>query len=133
MHDNTVIKRVTEFKYLGLYLDEQLTFEHHLHYIYNKAKQKFHYLKYFYRNKHNRLSLSFSKIIYKTNIRATIEYASAFWINTKHDFWLKKLNKLQHDTIKLMYNMWPSTPSEMCNYYSAIPSLEMRCTQHLFK
>ena len=110
-----------------------MTFEHHLHYIYNKAKRKFDYLRYFYRNKHVRLSLEFSKILYKTNIRTTIEYASAFWINTPKDYWIHKLEDLQHKVLTLMYNFWPSTPAKVCDYIATIPPLQLRCTQHLFK
>ena len=35
-----VIERVQEFKYLGIILDETLSFEPHINYVYNKASRK---------------------------------------------------------------------------------------------
>ncbi len=35
-----LIERVSNFKYLGVYLDETLSFEKHIDYIYNKACSK---------------------------------------------------------------------------------------------
>ena len=38
--DNEPIEQVTEFKYLGLFLDDKLTFDKHIDFVHAKAVQK---------------------------------------------------------------------------------------------
>ena len=40
MDNNEPIERVTRFKYLGLYIDQQLTWDHHIDYIHDKSSKK---------------------------------------------------------------------------------------------
>ena len=67
--------------------------------------------------------------MYKTKIRTLFDYAAPFW-NESSDYYLRKLDNLQHDIITTMYNFWPSTPRVMCEFVSQIPPKTCTCTKN---
>ncbi|ETO36467.1 hypothetical protein RFI_00595 [Reticulomyxa filosa] len=85
------LKECDHVKYLGLFLDHHMTYSKH---VYGKAARKLGYLTYLYSYKGVRPSLFTYNLLYKTIIRPSLEYASAFW-NGAADIHKKQLERIQ--------------------------------------
>lgn len=70
-----VIKRVKEYKYLGVTINRNLKWNAHIDSVVSKAKQKFYLIR-----RPLKFADSTTKIIAcKSLIRATLEYANVMW------------------------------------------------------
>lgn len=70
-----LLETVTSYKYLGVYISSNLSWEPHINYITNNANRTLGYLK---RNFSN-LTSSLKLQLYKTLIRPKLEYAGSIW------------------------------------------------------
>ena len=82
-------------KYLGLFLDSHMTYSKHINYVYGKAARKLGYLTYLCSYKGVRPSLSVYNLLYKTIIRPSLEYASAFWNGAAESHTKRNLNEFK--------------------------------------
>ena len=97
--NNTVIKREQSTKFLGILVDENLTWKSHIHYLENKISKNIGLL---YKAKFllDRQSL---KNIYFSFIHSYINYANIAWAST-NQIKLKKLLKYQKHASRIIYN-----------------------------
>ena len=70
-----IIKRVTEFRYLGIVLDEVLTFSAHVKYLISKAGKRLGMLS----RVRNNISMHTANVIYKSFILPVLDYCDLVW------------------------------------------------------
>ncbi|ETN99750.1 hypothetical protein RFI_37717, partial [Reticulomyxa filosa] len=92
--DGSNIEETDYVKYLGLIVDQQMTFQQHVNYVYGKAAKKFGYLTFLCSYKGICPSLSLYNLLYITIIRPSLEYACAFW-NGAADSHKNRLERIQ--------------------------------------
>ena len=97
--NDTIIKRDNTTKFLGILIDENLTWKPHIQYIENKISKNIGLL---YKAKFllNQKSL---KSIYFSFIHSYLNYANVAWGNT-HQTKLKKLVRFQKHASRIIYN-----------------------------
>lgn len=74
--DNTPLESVSSYKYLGVNVCSNLSWNHHVRHVVTKANRS---LGYFRRNFYM-APPSLKKLLYTTYIRPSLEYASSIWI-----------------------------------------------------
>ena len=82
-----IIERVTEFKYLGIYLDETLNFDKHIKYVHNKASDKLGAI----RKIRECLDQPTALRLYKSLVLPHFDYCDTIFMTATKD----NLNKLQ--------------------------------------
>ena len=92
-----VIERVKEFKYLGIYLDECLTFEKHSKYIYNKASSKLGAI----RKIRERIDQSTALRLYKSLVLPHFDYCDTVYMTSSKEV-LHKLQLLQNSVCRTL-------------------------------
>ena len=96
---NNQIQRSESIKFLGVFLDENLTWKDHTKYTENKIAKNIGIL---YRSKpylNNKCLLS----LYYSYIHSYISYANIAWANTYFSN-LKKVNSQQKHSVRIIYN-----------------------------
>lgn len=100
------IQRVTEFKYLGIVIDQHLTFSSHANYVIKKVSKKVYFL--------NRISYFLSEwsklLVYKTIIAPHFVYCSTISFMFNNDE-LYNLQKIQNRAVRSILN---------CNSHTSI-------------
>lgn len=96
----TTIPFNTKVKYLGIWLDESLTFKYHTQKT--KAWQK-NGLLYPLLNRKSKMSLNNKITIYKTIIQPTILYGATIWSKAPHTH-KYKLQIIQNKTLRMITN-----------------------------
>ena len=91
--NNQIIERVTEFLYLGIYLDENLSWDSHVNYIGNKISKNNGMLR---RLKHT-LPRNILKTIYLSLINSHLNYGILLW-----GFNLERIDNLQKQAIRII-------------------------------
>lgn len=82
---NKSIELVHNFKYLGVWFNSKLDWSDHLSAIISSAKRQYNMLVAF-QGKTNTLSIKAKKVLYESNVRSILEYASEVWVeNNYHD------------------------------------------------
>jgi len=104
--NNYEIKREVSFKFLGVLLDENVTWRCQIKYIEGKISRKIGML---YRAKPF-LNLSCLKLLYFSFIHSYLNYASIAWCSTNKNK-LKKLFNMQKHAIRIISNKSRYTPS----------------------
>lgn len=95
--DGLCIEEVSTYKYLGVVLDNKMTFKHNLDYVAKKIAKKVGFLG----RLSNKLTSSSILTIYKTIIAPHIDYCSTMlFMNTDSD--LKKLQRLQNKAMRII-------------------------------
>ena len=83
-------KRETKtYKFLGVFVDEHLSWKHHIKHIFNKTQK----LTFALLNARSDLSTKTREMIYRSLIKPHFEYAIPIWGNSKHAECLNKQNK----------------------------------------
>ncbi len=85
--NNEKIELVRTFKYLGVQLDNMLTFEPHIDYIYRKSCQKLGAIK----KCHNVITTKLANMLYKSLILPLLDYCDIAYTHANQ----KSINKLQ--------------------------------------
>ena len=124
--EGTTLNYVFQYKYLGITLDESLTFHNHLkntikilaHKIYLLQKIKYY------------ITDDAATKIYKTMILPYAEYGDIFFINANNQQ-LKKLQTLQNRALRICLNVPLHTPVEILHQSVQIPMLKIRREVHL--
>ena len=83
---NTVLQQVEFSKYLGVYIDSHLSWQHHIDFIYNKIIK---FTSIFYKIR-NMLNLDILKMIYFSFVHSHFVYGIEIYANT----YMKNINKL---------------------------------------
>ena len=101
--NNKPIEQVTGFKYLGLFLDDKLTFNSHVDYIHSKAVKKLGII----RKARNFLDRSPSIILYKSLVLPHLDYCDIVYCNMSNAN-LQKLQVLQNGACRtlLLADQW---------------------------
>lgn len=97
-----VIEKVSEIKYLGLILDEKLTWQSHSEYLQAKLRNK-NYL--FYQLK-NHLQKPYLKRIHKPLYESIMNYGIIHWGGSKH---IKAIKVLQNKVARTILSLHPRT------------------------
>ena len=93
------IERESSTKFLGVWIDENLTWRYHIHIVENKIAKNIGLL---YQGKHY-LDDNFLKQIYFAYIHAYLDYANIAWASA-HKTKLKKVQSKQKNAIRIMFN-----------------------------
>lgn len=97
------LERVSEYKYLGLYFTNNMSWSHHINYICNKALKKLGYLRRTLRT----APLNTKVVAYKSVIRPLMEYACVVWNPHKKSDTMK-LEMVQKKAIRFIYRRYDS-------------------------
>ena len=93
------LKSVEKIKYLGVYLNNKLSWHDHIDYICNKANRLLGFLK---RNLHS-CHKHFKEYAYKQFLLPSIEYCCAIW-DPHHQNDISKLEMIQHRAARFVLN-----------------------------
>ena len=91
--NNKILERVHDFLYLGIFLDEDMTWNSHINYMANKISKNIGILK---RLKHT-LPKNILKTLYDTLIHSHLNYGTLLW-----GFNIDRLKKLQKQAIRVI-------------------------------
>jgi len=91
--DGVSIEQVTEFKYLGVILDEQLKFDAHVDYAATKARKAFAKVSMLFQGRKG-ISECLGLELYKTLVRPHMEFPIPAWA-TMTENGIRKLEKVQ--------------------------------------
>ena len=119
-------------KYLGLILDNKMTFKKHINYVYGKVARKLGYLTFLCSYKGIRPSLSVYNLLYKTIIAPSLEYACAFWNGAGHHH-KRRLDRIQRVAMCRILGVMNSTAYDTVNVIAQVPPLELRRQQEEVK
>uniref|UniRef100_A0A3B3CX90 Reverse transcriptase domain-containing protein n=1 Tax=Oryzias melastigma TaxID=30732 RepID=A0A3B3CX90_ORYME len=111
--DGTPLEQVTNYKYLGIWLDDTLSFSTHIHHLQSKVKSKIGAL---YRM---RSSLTFSarRTLVQTTILPILDYGDVIYRSASKHL-LQKLDPLYHSAIRFITNAPFKT--HHCTLYSSV-------------
>ena len=101
------IERESSIKFLGVWIDENLTWRDHIHTVENKIAKNIGLL---YQGKHY-LDDNCLKQIYFAYIHAYLNYANIAWAST-HKTKLKKVQSKQKHALRITFNQSKTSPSE---------------------
>ena len=123
--DSSIIERVTEYKYLGIWLDEKLTFKSHVDKLVSKLRQK---IGFFYRNRANFPMISRKRVI-EAVFMSVLDYGDVIYRNASSST-LKSLDAVYHSALRFITGDIYST--HHCILYNKVgwSSLSDRRNQH---
>ena len=98
LHSRLIIKRENSTKFLGILIDDNLTWQSHIHYIENKSSKNIGLL-----YKATFLNQKCLKSIYFSFIHSYINYANKPWASTIQTK-MKKLFRCQKHVSRIIYN-----------------------------
>ena len=124
--DGVALEYVFQYKYLGVTIDESLTFHNHLK---NTIKILAHKIYMFKKIRHY-ITEDAAVKIYKTMVLPYADYGDIFFINANNNQ-LKKLQTLQNRALRICLNVALVTPIEILHQSAQIPLLRMRREVHL--
>lgn len=101
--NNISVKWEQKVKYLGIMLDQKMTFKEHIPYIVNKVNVLIRIL-YPFINRRSSLTIGNKKLILKSIFHAVIFYAVPVW-STSASCHIKRLQITQNKLLKLIYNL----------------------------
>ena len=120
--ENNVLKRVLKCKYLGLWIDSNLSMKYHISKQKNKLEQHLYHM-YFLQNSGLKLYPKTILQIYKSKSRPCIEYASIFYLHKDKN---NTLQTLQNKFIRNAYPCRQSTPVHTLNRIANIQPISIR-------
>lgn len=104
--NGAILEKVTHYKYLGVFLTDNLDWKMHIDHIVSKANRSLGYLR---RN----LFLAPSDVrllAYKSFILSKLEYASIIW-NPWQDYLIKKIESVQNRAVRFIFRDYSFTSS----------------------
>lgn len=87
----SVLEQVTSYKYLGVHITSDLSWQTHINFIANNANRMLGYL----RRNFSRAPSSLKLLLYKTLVRSKLEYASSVW-DPGHEFLINQIESVQN-------------------------------------
>ena len=111
------IDQVSEFKLLGVTVDEHLSFSSHVENIFSKARSRLYALLTLKRHGVDEASLT---KFYLANIRSILCYAAPAWFSYLSDTNMKRLESIQRQCLRVIY---PDIPYDERLVLASIPSL----------
>ena len=126
--DGTQIERVPAYKYLGLWLDQKLTFKPHIDLLAVKLRQKIGYL---YRN-HSSFPLSARKQIVEATFLSVLDYGDIIYMHASATA-LKVLDTVYHSAIRFITQA--NYDTHHCHLYQLVgwTSLALRRKLHWYQ
>ena len=121
-----IIERVSTFKYLGITLDERLTFEPHIQNTINGASIKLQQL----RNVRRYLTKKAALLVYKNMILPIVEYGDIYMSSTTKKS-LKKLQVIQNKALRCALNHDPRSDTGELHYEEKLKKLKHRRKEHM--
>uniref|UniRef100_A0A3B5Q0T1 Reverse transcriptase domain-containing protein n=1 Tax=Xiphophorus maculatus TaxID=8083 RepID=A0A3B5Q0T1_XIPMA len=106
---NHELERVREFKFLGLWLDEKLTWENHIQKVVNKCKRVLNVMRCLVGSEWGAERKAL-KSIYTGLIRSVFDYGSIVF-GSASDTLLKKLDSIQYQALRLCTGAVRTTPT----------------------
>jgi hypothetical protein len=94
------LKEVTEFKFLGVTLDNKLTFKTHFEHIINKMRKGLNALRF----TKTLLNYRAKILIYNGLIKPTLDYCHLVWISKLSNSQQKQMTTLQKKSLRLIFN-----------------------------
>lgn len=109
--NNTTLKRVQSYKYLGIWFTPDLRWNTHVDYVCSKATKVLYSLR---RNLYSAPS-EIKCLAYKTLVRPIIEYSKIVW-DPYTQLNCNKLTKIQRLSARFIFNKyrWHQSPTELC-------------------
>ena len=120
------IERVSHMKYLGMVLDEGLTFDEHVAQTYTKASKKLGIL----RRSREYLDTSTSLTLYKSLVLPHLDYCDIVYMCTSVQN-LNKLQLIQNGACRTILKVPKDTSVEQMHQDLSIPTLNIRREAHL--
>jgi hypothetical protein len=118
---DTVIKRVTSHRHLGVYLSSTLDWSVHVHQVCLRANRKLAVLRSV--KGLNRATLD---ILYKLTVRSVIDYAMPVYFGTLRQTEIKRLNQIQYRAAKIVSGALHFSSSVKLNIELGWESLKIR-------
>lgn len=103
---NTPLDCVSSYKYLGVHISSDLTWNTHIAYLTSKANKSLGYL----RRNFSRAPQSLKLILYKTLIRPKLEYAASVWDPSQHKL-IDLVEKIQNNSTRFISSNYNRTAS----------------------
>ena len=119
------IERVSSIKYLGVILDEHLTFEEHISHVHNKASKKLGIL---YKSK-DYLDRPTKILLYKSLILPHIDYCDLVYMHTTEKNF-KKLQLIQNCACRILLGADKDTSVKQMHQQLELPTLHQRRMYH---
>ena len=120
------IERVKHMKYLGMILDEKLTFDEHVHQTYTKASQKLGIL----RRSREYLDTTTSLTLYKSLVLPHLDYCDIVYMCTTAQN-LNRLQLIQNGACRTILKVPKDTCVDSMHQELALPTLSQRRQFHL--
>ena len=124
--NNTAIDNVTQFKYLGVWMDQSLTWSDHIDKLSKKVNKRLGVL----RRVKNVLPQNTLNLLYKTLILPHFDYCDAVWGNSSKTL-LDKLEKLQNSAGRIILGLPRRSSTDFVLSTMDWITLEDRRTFHL--
>ncbi len=122
MYDNHIVCRERSIKYLGVILDEMLTYEEHIDAVIEKAITYFN--KFSPLLTSTTLSIETKRLLYTMIIRPIMAKGSVICTKASPDV-LNKLYRLQQRILCLSFNLPPAFSPKLIEKISGIPCLSI--------
>lgn len=120
--NNTSLTSVTSYKYLGVYIASDLSWQCHINYIINNANRSLGYL----RRNFSKAPLATKLILYKSLVRSKLEYASSVWDPGLSKL-IHSLELVQNNSARFILSNYHRTSSiTSMKKTLSLPSLVMR-------
>lgn len=120
--NGTKLEQVSTYKYLGVYISNDLSWHSHINYITNNACRTLGYLRRNFRQAPAHLKLQ----LYQTLIRPKLEYASAVWDPAQSTL-IDTLESVQNRSARFILNNYARTASvTLMKSTLHLPDLVMR-------
>ncbi len=120
------IERVDEMKYLGVILDEHLTFDQHINYIIHKSSKKLGVL----RRAREYLNKTTKILLYKSLILPHLDYCDLIYMCTKEEN-LAKLQQIQNCACRIILKADNLTSTKVLHQNLNLPTLKQRRAIHM--
>ena len=120
--DGIVIKQVNTCKYLGITIDDKLSSQDHIDFVYNKVVR---FVSIFYCITH-RLSCELSKMMYFAFVCSHLCYGIEIYGNTYHSY-INKLIILNNKILRILQNdSYRTYVTEFCEHYKFITPFQFQ-------
>ena len=126
--DGSSIERVTEYKYLGIWLDEQLSFKTHISCLATKLRQKVGFL---YRNRSSFPMISRKRVV-EAVFLSVLDFGDVIYRHAAAST-LKQLDSVYHSALRFITG--DSYDTHHCLLYDKVgwPSLTLRRNYHWYR
>ena len=128
VYEGQPIKEVPSYNYLGIKIDQKLTYDNHAGALIQRVTDKLKYLRRIRRFINSKAALA----IYKNMILPILEYGDILLISTKVST-RKRLQTLQNKALKCALGVDPLTSTEEVHSMAKLDRLHIRRQQHIMQ